>query len=530
MKNNYTTRVFALSLGILGFACEGVEDELVQEAIDRNTTTTTYTAGEADFATYAALGGAYTAGFMDAALYDEGQMSAYPALLGQQLVAAGLTISFSQPDIDAPNGFNIAISGNDPANPEFGRFILDISIPGPVPVSPGNAITPFAGNKAELNNFGVPGATLASLLSPALASNPFYARFATSPGSSTVVGDALAVEPTFFTLWSGSDEVLRYAQRGGVDTSPLELNPQAAFTAAYANVVGQLVQSGAKGVVINLPPALLTPFFRAIPWNPIPLSEEQAQALNGGFAGYNAALDAIVANLGHDAADAARRKITYSSAAPNPILILDETLESLAPKFDMLQQAGAITAAQRQALQPFVQARPATATDLVPLSTRPSLGQDLNPAAPGTALLGISVPMGDQYILIPQEQAEVVTAEATYNAIIAGIADATPGVEMFDIQPLFADLAGLTAAQAAMLALTPAAQEAADGALGIVYEGVRIAPDFSPSGLFSTDGIHPNPRGHAIITNELIEFINSAYGSNIPSLNTTIYRTVLFQQ
>ena len=530
MKNNYKILAYTFSIGILGFSCEGVEDELIQETIDRNTKTIEYTAGDADFTNYVSLGSGVTAGFMDAALYDEGQMSAFPKLVGQQIVAAGLTTSFDQPDINAPNGYNIAIPGNNPADPMFGRFILNISVPGPVPVTPGNPITPYAGNKAELNNFGVPGATLASLSGPALAANPFYARFATSPGSSTVVGDALATNPTFFTLWSGSDEVLNYAQSGGVGDSPLERFSQADFTAAYANIVGRFVQSGAKGVVINVPPVLLMPFFRAVPWNPIPLSEDQAQALNAGFAGFNAALDAIVANLGHPAADADRRKVTYSSTAPNPILITDETLESLAPKFDMLQQAGAITAAQRAALQPYVQARPTTAMDLVPLSTRPAIGKDLNPAAPGTALLGISVPMGDQYILIPQEQVAIVTAQATYNAVIAGIANATPGVEMFDVQPIFANLAGLTPEQAAMLALTPAAQQAADGVRGIVYEGVKIAPDFSPSGFFSTDGIHPNPRGHAIIANELINFINSSYGSTIPNLNTTIYRTVLFQQ
>jgi phospholipase/lecithinase/hemolysin len=530
MKNTYKSFLYPFCLGILGFACEGMEDELIGETIERNTTEIEYTSGDADFTNYVALGGSFTAGFMDAALYNEGQMSTYPKLVGQQLMAAGLATAFNQPDINAPNGFNIAMPGNNPADPMFGRFILDISVPGPVPVSPGDPFTAFAGNKAALNNFGVPGATLASLSSPALAANPFYARFATNPGASTVVGDALATDPSFFTLWSGSDEILSYAQGGGVGESTLALYPQADFTAAYANIIGQFVQAGAKGVVINIPPVLLTPYFRAVPWNPIPLSEAQAQALNAGFAGFNAALNAIVANLGHAAADADKREVSYSSTAPNPLLIMDETLESLATKFDILQQVGAITAAQRAALEPYVQARPATAQDLVPLATRLSIGQDLNPAAPGTALLGISVPMGDQYILIPQEQAAIVTAEATYNAVIAGIANATPAVEMFDVQPLFANLAGLSAAQAAMLALTPAAQQAADGVLGIVYEGVRIAPDFSPSGFFSTDGIHPNPRGHAIIANELISFINSSYGSTIPGLNTTIYRTVLFQQ
>mgnify|MGYP006151389389 CR=1 FL=1 len=34
--------------------------------------------------------------------------------------------------------------------------------------------------------------------------------------------------------------------------------------------------------------------------------------------------------------------------------------------------------------------------------------------------------------------------------------------------------------------------------------------------LFSLDGVHPNARGYAVITNEIIKVINTHYKSNLP--------------
>ena len=529
MKNIIVRLSYVLALTGVLLACDS-EDDLIEDRIAENTVDATFTSGSTDFSNYVALGNSLTAGFMDGALYTEGQDNSFPNILGNQMVEAGLAADFNQPDINAVNGFNVSLN-SDPTMATFGKFILNTSIPGPEATTPGNPITPFAGDRATLNNFGVSGAGLADLTDPNVGlptSNPFYARFATNPGVSTILGDALATNPTFFTLWAGSADVLGYATSGGVGADPLVDYSQAEFTADFSNVIGQLVAEGAEGVVINIPPVTLIPFLRAVPYNPVPLDGPTAGLLNTSFAGFNGALDAIVAN-GHDADDAAARKITYEAAPNNPLLIIDETLEDLSAKFDALEGAGAIDAAQRAALQPFVQARPATENDLIPLSTQPAIGEDLNPMAPGTALRGISVPLSDEFVLTFAESAAAVLAAATYNGVISAVVGNTPGVELLDIQPIFADVAGLEEEQAQDLGLTPAAQAAADGEQGIVYEGVLLLPDFSPTGIFSTDGIHPNPRGHAIVANELIDLINTSFGSNIPRTNSTIFRTVLFR-
>jgi lysophospholipase L1-like esterase len=64
---------------------------------------------------------------------------------------------------------------------------------------------------------------------------------------------------------------------------------------------------------------------------------------------------------------------------------------------------------------------------------------------------------------------------------------------------------------------------------GIEVEGQKLLPDFSPNGVFSTDGIHPNPRGNAIAANEIIKVIETSFGAEIPKVEVLPLRSVIFQ-
>ena len=66
------------------------------------------------------------------------------------------------------------------------------------------------------NNMGVPGAKSFHLLANGYGNvagvasgtaNPYYARMASSPNAS-VIEDAVAMDPSFFSLWIGSNDVL----------------------------------------------------------------------------------------------------------------------------------------------------------------------------------------------------------------------------------------------------------------------------------------------------------------------------------
>ena len=515
MKKFFRIPLFLVLAAVTFAACEGQGDALINERLEDNPPNTppteNYTAGTADFSNYIAIGNSMMAGFMDGALYNLGQQNSIPALIAGSLDEVGGPNSeeFEQPDINSVAGFNTAVPNPHPVtNTVFGRFKLDTSIPGPSPTVNGETIQAYTGNTSTLNNFGVPGIKVAHLLTPLAADNPFYGRFASAPGSSTILGDALSSSPTFFSLWIGNNDVLGYARGGAADSTALTAVSD--FQTYYQTVVSQLMAvPNLKGVATTIPNVLAIPFFQAISHDRIELDEATADQLNTAFAGFNAALDAIVANMGHDADDAAARKVSYAAGA-NPILIFDKNLEDLGPKFDMLLAAEAITPAQRAALAPYEQARPITENEIVLMSAATVLGTLADETNPQT-VIGVAIPLGDQYALTSEELIEVETARQTFNAIIQAVIEGTnvtageTRIALHDINDpsgLFADAFGLS-----------------DGELGLRWSGVNLSPDFSPNGIFSTDGIHPNARGNALVANEMLEAIEEAFNAVLPEVN-----------
>jgi len=515
-----------LLIGAALAGCDGEYDSVVDANLDRNPVPdmeVQASPGDADFSNYVAIGNSLTAGFMDGALYNNGQSFSLAAQLSGQFEFTGAPATFNQPDINSENGFNtLANSGNGPV---LGRFKLDTSIPGPSPTVNGDPIEPYTGSASALNNFGVPGIQVGQLLTPATgnpsspAFNPFYARFASSPGASTILDDVISSDPTFFTLWIGNNDVLGYASSGA--TRPEILTSQSNFQTQFSATINRLMtETTASGVVANIPPILATPVFRAVSYNAVELSAEEAEALNANFATLNAVFDGMAENTflfgDFTQEDADQRKVSYQ-AGNNPILIVDPALDDLSDEFDQLETFGQITSEQRAALQPYVQSRPMvvdaqTGPELVLLSAGAVLGTPAVPGDPNTPI-GVAVPLGAQYTLTSADIVEIETARATFNAIIEGtVSAAGDRLALYDTNALggaFADIFGL------------------DGTSpGITVDGVFLNPDFSPNGVFSTDGIHPNARGTAIVANEFLRVIETEFNAIIPKIDVTALPSV----
>lgn len=521
-------KISFLVLGAVFFAlsCENSFDSLVNERLENNPIPEPVSGdpGSADFSKYVAIGNSLTAGFMDGALYNDGQQNSLGALLAQQFQFAGAPETFNQPDINSERGFNTSVE--NPSNGTvLGRFKLDTRIPGPSPTLDGDPIEPFTGGAGSLNNFGVPGIVVGQLLTPdtgnpqSAAFNPFYARFASSPGSSTILGDAIAVQPTFFTLWIGNNDVLGYALSGA--SKPSILTSSSDFDARFNAAIDQLItDTNADGVVATIPPVTVLPFFRAVTYNAITLSAAEAQQLNQSFMAVNAALQAVADNFSdHSQAEINRRKVNYQEGT-NPILVNDPELDDLEDEFDQLEDSGGLTAEQRQALVPYEQSRPLTMGELVTLSAGALLGTQADPNSPAPTTMGVVVPLGlntaakgDEFYLTLQEQAEIQNRTVAFNTTIAtAVATNSDRLALFDINAgfpgnpnttmgAFADLFGI------------------DAELGIKISGTLLLPDFSPNGVFSTDGVHPNQRGNAILGNEFIKAIENTFGASIPEID-----------
>ncbi|RZK11659.1 MAG: G-D-S-L family lipolytic protein, partial [Flavobacterium sp.] len=317
------------------------------------------TAGSADFTKYVALGNSLTAGFSDNALFIAGQENAYPKLLAEQFATVGGG-EFKIPYM-SDNFGGLLLGGNLIAGP---RLIFNGTAPIPLPgAMPSTEISvPLAG---PFNNLGVPGAKSFHLLAPNYGdvagvmtgtANPYFVRFRSSPQTS-VIADAMAQNPTFFSLWIGNNDVLGYATTGGDGTNPI--TPEGMFTTAYNTLVTTLTSAGAKGVVANIPYVSTIPHFNVVPYNPLnpsnPAFGPQIPVLNATFAQLNQAFAFL---------QVPERSIVFSTTAASALVIHDETLPNIAPQLAQVLQAGGLDPMTAGLLaNQFGQSRQATSKD-----------------------------------------------------------------------------------------------------------------------------------------------------------------------
>lgn len=476
-------------------------------------------AGNADFSKFIAIGNSLTAGFQAGALFTEAQQNSLGAVLARSFACVGGG-EFNQPDINSVNGYNASLS--NPVNGIIrGRLVLfDADGPGPgsaIPVPAGtpglpapynsaDLPAPYTGDKSKLNNFAVPGILLGQVLTPdtgnpnsGAAYNPLYARFASNPGTSTILQDAIAANGTFFLFWLGNNDLLGYAVSGA--TGDVPMTDATLFANLYEQAIDALLNSNPnlKGVIANIPDVSTIPYFTTVPYNAIPLDQATADQLNAAFQGYNAILDALKAppfNLPANAMD--YRKISFAPGN-NSIVIEDETLDNLGAYFDAI----VTDPVQRAMLAPYEQVRQARDWDLITLPAGSILGTTVgdNPQA----IHGITVPLSDRYVLLPQEVNDIRLRMSQYNSFLEYLAGKHENrIALADIYS----------------ALNELLQKKVD-----VIDGVTITPNIAPpTGIFSEDGIHPNSRGIAYTANVFIKAINARFGSTIPLVNLSQYK------
>ena len=466
------------------------------------------TAGSANFAKFVSLGNSLTAGYSDNALFIDGQKMSYTNIMAQQFATVGggeFKIPFMADNI---GGFKIN------GVPYAGPRLASTGGQAPVPVSgtPSTEIMTSIATAGPYNNCGVPGAKSFHLLSPSYGSlagislgtaNPYYVRFAPN-GTTSVLAYAASQAPTFFSLWIGNNDVLGYATSGGDGTNPITPSAGVAgagFDATYDALVNTLTSTGAKGVVANIPYVNTVPFFTYIATNPVPLNATQVAQLNPLFK----AMNDMLAFAGQPA-----RFQTLTASSTNPLLIADEMLafDATALYTGGFTQAGypVATAAFLGALYGKARhASNAVATrDYILLTAGGTIGTT-KPGYPATnSTIGVTFPMEDKATLTASEVALVKTATDAYNAKIKSVATAK-GLAFVDTNALMTQIA--------------------NG--GVSANGFTVTGAFITGGGFSTDGVHPSPRGYALIANKFIEAINTTYGSNLKGVSLGDYR-ILF--
>jgi hypothetical protein len=249
-------------------------------------TAPTPTKGNMDPTRYVALGSSMTAGYADGGLYYQAQQYSYGNLLASQfkLVGGG---NFNQPLVPS-SSIGCGAGGSSPLQLGYAKDCLGATSLIPVPIASTGDVSIFSntvyGSEGPFNNMGVPGAKLIAALLPGYGNpvkgagqyNPFFYRMAANPATSSILSDAVAANPTFFTLFF-TDDVLTYAMAGAASDS---LTSTANFTAALNLVISSLVAKGAKGAIASIPDVTQMPFFTTIPYNGLALDSSNAALLN----------------------------------------------------------------------------------------------------------------------------------------------------------------------------------------------------------------------------------------------------------
>jgi len=208
--------------------------------------------GSASFTRYVALGDSLTAGFESGSINRRYQDNSYPSLIFRQ--ASGRTSGFEQPLV------------SEPGLP--GILRLNSLLPAP-------SITPTPGQGAPINlnlarpydNMAIPGALLHDLLTKTQSSS------ATDPTDLilrrlgfTQLQQGLSLQPTFVTLWIGSNDALG-AATSGIVIDGVTLTPADQFDAELRAVAAAIASTGAKMAIANIANVTSIPYVTTISRN-----------------------------------------------------------------------------------------------------------------------------------------------------------------------------------------------------------------------------------------------------------------------
>ena len=407
-----------------------------------------YSAGDLNLSNFVAIGGTTTSGFMDDALYLEGQENSLGAILAQQfeLVGGG---TFHQPWVSTSS---VGVNSDNLARLilDYKTDCLNVTSLSPVRKAINGDTTIFSESLYDASkpfgNYGIPGFYMAYAFSPAYSSqNNFFKRMASS-SSATVIGDALNSTPTFFSLYVGLDEVMVYAKAGGKNESLLTASQ---FQALYTPILDQVTSASTQGIVSTLPDVTEMPYFTTIPYDGLNLDEANAASLN---AIYNPiGLSFVVGKNAFVIEDPNAGTFGVRQMVPGEKILLSVPLDSVKCN-----------------------------------------------------KMGSVFPFRDEFILTTDEVNAIKSNTALFNDyIIAKAAEKNLAVVRTD--EFYQSLTS-----------------------GILYNGISLNTKFVSGGAYSLDGVNLNPRGNALLANEFIKAINAKYKSNIPTVDATLFRGIIF--
>ncbi len=476
MKNyKYIIGLLLLSITIFSCDVDNSLEEISKEAEEK----VELNINGLDFSKYVAVGASFTAGFTDNALFIAAQENSFPNILAKKFG----TENFKQPLMNDNIG-GLTLNGSVIQGP---RLYFDGKGPATLDATPTTELTKIL--TGGFNNYGIPGAKSFHFAVPGYGNisgvptglaNAYFVRMASSADAS-VIGDAMAQKPTFFTLSEiGGNDVLGYALAGGDDKID-QITPTATFKLSFESLVKTLTENNVKGVIANVPYITSLAHFTTVSYNPVPLDEATVTAANNAYKTYNdgikQAFQVLVARgeISKEKGDAEVIKRTIKfTVGQNAVVILDE---------DLIDLTGINSA--------LTNMRQTTSDDLLVLSSSSLIGTLADPNNP-LSVNGVGVALADKWVITPEEQTAIKTATDSYNSTIKNVADTNNNVALVDFKSVL--------------------EEASTK--GITFDKYTMTTSLVTGGLISLDGVHLTARGYALMANKILEAIDNKFGSN----------------
>jgi lysophospholipase L1-like esterase len=447
-----------------------------------------------------AIGDDYMAGVMDGALYSSGQNNSIPAIIAKQMNQI-VPFNFVQPEICSENGFNLLVGNEaeiygkwkyvfEDKTSDFPKRKLTVGeMPGELEV-----------DRKPIRNFSVPELKIQQVFNPGLSANLYYLRMASAAGSSTLLSDLKAADPTFTLVWIGMNDYLHYAIKGATNEikqqssgSPdRSLTPVDEFSTAYRFLTDRLLQHPDNKLAIgNLISLQSLPYFYCMPYNKLFLTNEQLSAVRSVYQEFN---QAVVEYNRTVPAEKQRPFIDFYDNGwnlhPQPLVVIDSLLPDAAYPNDT----------------PLEKYRQLNENELVLLS----LTDEMVEAGYGSA-----IPLPNEFFLTERELSEVEMRTNSFNAVISELAAIHPErIVLVDVNGLVEEIAeaGKTDAHGDRLSNTL-----------FYFNGVPVEGALEMNSIFSLDGLHFNQRGNAFVANEFIDAINKKFGAQISKADINRY-------
>ena len=426
-----------------------------------------------------AIGNSLTAGYQSSGLVRSFQENSYPYLIAKQL---GISWRFAMPWIEEPG-----IGATELSDPNYIAGPLRMTPAGPAVVDStradqvlgllSNALLP-----RPYDNLAVPGADLNDVLNTrASETNPFFNIVLRNPnlGNFSMLEQALIQNPSLILLWIGNNDVLGAAIDGG---DLAQITSQEDFQTRFETILSTIrEQSSAQIVMANIPYVTDIPYVNALdvifmdfgPLGNLPVVfDENFQPVD-----FNPdPADTLYLPLVMEETGVSHLLLPYLTAYKKGIGVPDSTAIA-----NFLIQLGVdATVAAIQAAQ-----------------------IELGMIASGLNPTGLPIP--GNLSLTAEETQAIRNAVDGFNDIINTLAQ-TYQVPVVNANAM----------------LNTLNNTGIDG-----YSGKYVLFDLVNTA-FSLDGVHPNNGGYALIANEFINVINTAFGQAI-GLEVAPVNTAQFQ-